>query len=125
KHVLEMHGTYARRYKEWHAKCQSMNEEIEVQQMGLGDFDDKLDFLKRRPRPIELDRLPDLYEATYDAWINNGFRELVHSRKRSLRVVFDPWRRVCVFGELADDTTVARALLLGAALPDQSHIHKL
>lgn len=94
QHVFWMHSTYRSRIADYVKKKEELAAEIELKRLGLGDTKEKLKAIEHIPQVIEVARMPDLYQQTYDDFVNDAFRELIHSRARVMRKVFTPWVRL-------------------------------
>eukprot|EP00930_Biecheleria_cincta_P019725 TRINITY_DN1498_c0_g1_i1.p1 TRINITY_DN1498_c0_g1~~TRINITY_DN1498_c0_g1_i1.p1 ORF type:complete len:879 (+),score=190.50 TRINITY_DN1498_c0_g1_i1:60-2639(+) len=93
RHVFWMHSTYRSRMAAYEKSKDELSAEIDLKKLGLGDTEEKLKAIENIPKIIEIARMPDLYQQTYNRYINDGFRELIHSRQRLLKKVFKPWYR--------------------------------
>ncbi|CAJ1338722.1 unnamed protein product, partial [Effrenium voratum] len=103
KHVREMHQSYCQRYADWQRRKQELAVDIDLNKMtGVGDTD-KLREIEVVPMKVEVSRIRDLYDETYNTYIKNGFKSLTHSVRRQWRKVLHGWRRVAMWGLFHDE----------------------
>mmetsp|Transcript_41178 Transcript_41178/g.87721 ORF Transcript_41178/g.87721 Transcript_41178/m.87721 type:complete len:777 (-) Transcript_41178:73-2403(-) len=95
QHVVEMQLSFPKRMKTF---MKRRRQEIEIEKdlasMGMTDLQDQSDPTRRRPRVLELERLPGLYADTYDAYCKGEYKHFIHNRKRIQSQVWDVWVKV-------------------------------
>eukprot|EP00927_Polykrikos_kofoidii_P026172 TRINITY_DN23354_c0_g1_i1.p1 TRINITY_DN23354_c0_g1~~TRINITY_DN23354_c0_g1_i1.p1 ORF type:complete len:857 (+),score=98.09 TRINITY_DN23354_c0_g1_i1:48-2618(+) len=94
KHVRIMNVKFAVQLRKWNAIKSASYIEEDLVKMGMGDSAQLKISVERRPTPLDISRLPNLYIDTYKSWHQNNFKHLVHNRNRVLRKTLLVWSRL-------------------------------
>jgi len=132
-HVGQMHGSYRRRIAEWEKKKQELALDIELSKMQLGEKSAQLKEIEFVPQVVEVRRIRGLFHETYNCWMNGGFKEMRHNRRRQESWIFELWKRT--HRGLAEEADVTQQAFFSSQelskelstdeMPEQLSMHSL
>jgi len=96
-HVHEMQRSYHARLEEWEKHSFERELDHDIKSIGLcksgtQSLEPEPSPFKKKPMPIELDRIGKLVDLAIKRWLRQDFKHLVHEHRSVLRKGFYSWR---------------------------------